>query len=103
MKRKGTTTFPENLQQSGRFGQTLLGLSLRPIGSGETSLLTIGGLNPAHFTSPIRYYKVDDASYWKVRIELIKVLVQTISSRSERLLLICARTGASRYWTRGQR
>ena len=73
MKRRGTTTFLENLQQMHQFPHLILGFYFSPFASKHQGSLTVGGLNPLYYKGTIRYYPVTDPSYWKVRINQIRV------------------------------
>ncbi len=73
MKRQGTHTFLERVKTSGKFKHVLMSFYFPPLDSKGTSFFMLGGVNTKYFQGPIKYYKVDDPSYWKIHISRIRV------------------------------
>ena len=78
MKRKGTTTFLENVQKMGYFDEMVMCFHFSPLGLTGKNTFMMGGINPKYYKGPLRYYSVKDSSYWKLYVSKIRIGATTL-------------------------
>jgi len=73
MKKFGTKTFLENIKEANIFESNVMAFYFSSPTINQKNIFTLGGINPQFYQDPIKYYPVDDPSYWKLKFTRILI------------------------------